>query len=898
MLRQVSSYKVTADERVDFKGAVEEVTRTLIRDVEAAVIDWNVETPSTLLEQETFIRITEHDALGRVTTLYNWHRDTAGQPGYSNPVGVYVPEYNERGALQSEMLYVRATKRPDAGSGRPFFQPDADPRRNVQAIGSVSWNAKGQKVELALGNGTVTRYTYDPENFRLRHLYTRRGAGLAADCEGDPNAARPARPCGVQNLHYTYDPSGNVTHVQDDAQRTIFFANQQVEPSSDFTYDALYRLTEATGRENAAAVGAPPHAEGNWPTAQLPSSDVTRNYTQRYRYDNVGNFLSVRHLAPSVSGFPDGGWTREYDYAFSDPNQPASNRLWQTWFSGDRTQPVTYRPDDHGNMFNLDNTPPGLDVRWDWRDMIRALDLVGGGYAFYNYGMDKTRTRKHLKRHGGSDEDRIYLDGYELYRRSDAAGNLIEQIESQHLFEGEQRVLLVDDVQPASAVAGPNGLLVRQQTLFRYQYGNNLGSVAVELDAAVRLISYEEYHPYGTSAFHLLESALEAPAKRYLYTGMERDEESGLSYHGSRYYFVSVIRWASADPSGLVDGPNIYCYVRNNPMVLRDPTGLRAPNPEEGAFMGQLSDLAQKEIYKLSQRSLPVQLGQFFFAGTGEMGRANTLERNRRVFAEAIEAAEEGEGVDLLPGPGGTSSDVFTLGNGTTIRLWQFGEAITDTRRKLANIEAVGSSVTSSVLAGLTFTLLDAAGVSVEARDTFTIAAGTLAPVLAATALKAGAEIHRPPEQTTDLPYSAPRTLTKVPWNTFEEYPKVQEGGEIRAQVGDQVYSKHAVDRTQPSGMRYGAKQPFSPEAGLGEAKIDVDPSTGGMPQIRQAGGDYGRSVPPTYIEDVISRSLPNIQAGRLEVHNGRLRFSYEHRLGSISVIVDMSGVRVTVINR
>src|SRR6185312_15837521 len=103
------------------------------------------------------------------------------------------------------------------------------------------------------------------------------------------NAARPARPCGLQNLHYTYDAVGNVTTIEDDAQPTIWFANQHVEPNNRYVYDALYRLIEATGREDAEAVGAPAHAEEGWPRGAVPSPDSTRNYTQRYRYDAVGN---------------------------------------------------------------------------------------------------------------------------------------------------------------------------------------------------------------------------------------------------------------------------------------------------------------------------------------------------------------------------------------------------------------------------------------------------------------------------------------------------------------------------------------------------------------------------------------------------------------------------------
>ena len=54
---------------------------------------------------------------------------------------------------------------------------------------------------------------------------------------------------------------------------------------------------------------------------------------------------------------------------------------------------------DNGGMLNLANTAPGQDMRWDWRDMVRALDLGGGGSgnAFYNYGIDKQRTRKLLE---------------------------------------------------------------------------------------------------------------------------------------------------------------------------------------------------------------------------------------------------------------------------------------------------------------------------------------------------------------------------------------------------------------------------------------------------------------------------------------------------------------------
>ncbi len=37
--------------------------------------------------------------------------------------------------------------------------------------------------------------------------------------------------------------------------------------------------------------------------------------------------------------------------------------------------------------------------------------------------------------------------------------------------------------------------------LIRYQFGNHLGSASLELDDQAQIISYEEYHPYGSTSY-------------------------------------------------------------------------------------------------------------------------------------------------------------------------------------------------------------------------------------------------------------------------------------------------------------------------------------------------------------------------------------------------------------
>ena len=64
-----------------------------------------------------------------------------------------------------------------------------------------------------------------PLDLPLGALLTRRDPGAFP---GDSPIAPTAWPgCDVHNLHYTYDPIGNITYILDDAQQTIYFRNKR-----------------------------------------------------------------------------------------------------------------------------------------------------------------------------------------------------------------------------------------------------------------------------------------------------------------------------------------------------------------------------------------------------------------------------------------------------------------------------------------------------------------------------------------------------------------------------------------------------------------------------------------------------------------------------------------------
>jgi len=115
----------------------------------------------------------------------------------------------------------------------------------------------------------------------------------------------------------------------------------------------------------------------------------------------------------------------------------------------------------------------------------------------------------------------------------------------------------------------------------RYVLDNHLGSASLELDESASIISYEEYYPYGSTSYQSGNSTSEVQRKRYRYTGKEKDEESGLYYHGARYYAAWLGRWTASDPIGVEGGINFYGYVSGNPVKLVDPSGTEEELIEE-----------------------------------------------------------------------------------------------------------------------------------------------------------------------------------------------------------------------------------------------------------------------------------------------------------------------------
>ncbi|MEU6352029.1 SpvB/TcaC N-terminal domain-containing protein [Streptomyces sp. NPDC047072] len=532
-------------QRVDLHGIPVEVERLFTRD-HTADPDWRplttaadypaVQTAAAplLLTSQPFTATSAHDALGRPVRL-------------TLPDGTaIVPRYDESG------LPASITAQLPGGEAPLTFLKDQD------------YDALGRRRSVRFGNDVRTDYAYDPATFRLTGLLT-----------GSPTAP-------LQDLHYTYDPVGNVTQVRDDAQQTHFFANQVVTPATRYEYDALYQLVKAFGREHAGGANDTVRADADVEAVSgLPhvnDASAVRTYSESYTYDPLGNLTAVRHRAAQDL------WTRHYRYAHETDPADRTNRLLATSRPGDPENgpyTATVDHDAHGNITRLRTATPD-ELVWDAFDRLRRADLGGGGTAYYRYGADGHRTRKVIERLGGEVVEHLYLGPLEIHRRRQGTATPFYERRTLHLSDNAGRVAQVDvktrddrGLDPANPLDVP---------LIRYQYGNHLGSATLETDSEGRPVSYEEYHPYGTTSYRSGRPDIDLSLKRYRFAGKERDAETGLYYVGSRYYAPWLGRWTSADPAGFVDGPNLFRYCGNNPVMYTDPDGREKRKPQLGAL--------------------------------------------------------------------------------------------------------------------------------------------------------------------------------------------------------------------------------------------------------------------------------------------------------------------------
>lgn len=422
-------------------------------------INWAVVTdPESCLQSAISTETNSFDALSRVT---------------EDSFDVEAPETHPRRVryIYNCLSLVSSTATispPTATTPNPKWDP---------VVFSTTYDALSRKTAISYNNDTKTKYEYDPVDLSLRRAHT----------------VNDKVHTTLQDLRYTYDVRQNITHIEDNAQQDIYFRNAHVTPGRDYTYDAINRLIEASGRE---APGSPVILD------QRGGSPVFF-YTEFYSYDSTGNILSMHHKT-SDENMPD--WNRFYTYAEPSPLQPMefSNRLSSSTI-GRLTENYTYNT--HGNL----TSRPGVQVlQWDFQNQLQmtSAQRTLRGATYYDYDSTGVRVRKTTESESTPPtplRQTTYFGDYEIFRKFDVSGK--PGFTRWTLSVGEVPACRVESelTQPGSGTV---------TVIFRFQLLDHLGSIAAELDTDGTILTYFEYSPFGKTVYSLPPRSAAIPLLR------------------------------------------------------------------------------------------------------------------------------------------------------------------------------------------------------------------------------------------------------------------------------------------------------------------------------------------------------------------------------------------------
>jgi RHS repeat-associated protein len=182
------------------------------------------------------------------------------------------------------------------------------------------------------------------------------------------------------------------------------------------------------------------------------------------------------------------------------------------------------------------------------------------------------------------DNRRLYK---KFFRWENAQANWIEQESHRYLYVGKNEVGTVDSTgkiielrilgltqgaEVGSAVAHE-----KEGQLYVPEHDHQ-GHVVMLLDLATGAPQeIYRFSAFGSEQLYDANgNALQTPRSPWRFASKRYDPESGFVYFGERYYGPASCRWITPDPLGAADGPNLYAYVKNNPLMNIDPDGLFA----------------------------------------------------------------------------------------------------------------------------------------------------------------------------------------------------------------------------------------------------------------------------------------------------------------------------------
>ncbi|CDR34447.1 RHS repeat-associated core domain-containing protein [Criblamydia sequanensis] len=395
------------------------------------------------------------------------------------------------------------------------------------------FDQENRLVKETLGNGLSTKYSYDylgritslnlPDNSSVDYEYNAGQLSKITRCNSNHR----------QRYQYhvdKYDLSGRL------------IKESQPHLTLSYKYDKMGRL-ESTRSDNWSEELTYDRA-GN--IIQKETQIENSTYQENFSYDELYQLTEEK-----------GSFTNTYKYdAFNNRLQKNDelyeiNELNQIESKGDNS---SYKYDLDGNLIYQ---MKGNDTFTYAYDALGRLTSYKNNQieASYSYDPFNRRLSKTVKDSNGN----IHYEKY-LYCFDNEIGS----------FNSKGEISSFRVLKNPAAEDYKSTLAIEFESGFYATINDHKGCISylVEMETG-ELASNIQYDAYGNQK--ILSSNIKCLP--WGYSNKRLDLESGLIFFGRRYYDPEEGRWITKDPLGDYDGPNLYAYVKNQPLTIFDAYG-------------------------------------------------------------------------------------------------------------------------------------------------------------------------------------------------------------------------------------------------------------------------------------------------------------------------------------
>ncbi len=358
-------------------------------------------------------------------------------------------------------------------------------------------------------------------------------------------------------ISYTYDNSDRLKSMQFQQEKIIYlYSPTNLTHASRYHNEKLlYEFKqEMDSDDNPTRQELPNNVNlcYQWDALGRCASISSKVFQQSFTYNSVGN------ITETLVSDPLG--TYKTDFSYDDLNQiTLENGIFENIYVFDS---LNNRKSKNNALSTTDHLNRLLNDSQNLYSVDKNGNRISKNDIQYTYDALGRLIKVSLP------EDTITYT-YDSFSRRMQQSNNTETVQYLYQFDTEIGSLVDGKIQEFRAIHGqfaPFAIELNDEVFSPIR--NHRGDICILLDSELVPVSIYRYDAFGQFIYH---GKLKSP---WLFSGQRYDETTHLYHFLHRDYDPNTASFLASDPSGFKDGPNLYAYVHNNPMVYVDPYGL------------------------------------------------------------------------------------------------------------------------------------------------------------------------------------------------------------------------------------------------------------------------------------------------------------------------------------